>query len=262
MRPVGYLLKTQNGLEGERGACYDYVLASNGLFIETEGPLLAARIPVAECEVRGLAELEPKVVLRHGKIPKHIFDLALNSLLLYPENERYVGITWKDRYHVEVPNQAEVKEKVGVDLNAGHGSKAGVSYLNPDSVVLDMHTHPKMPARFSGTDNRDETGLKLYGVYGCYGYYHEVTDDMSHDEAMGWLQNNQAAIHLRVGVYGYFYPVAWKDVFDGDLGHEIGDLGEEEVGVSRELLEEALEEPGLTDELKEDIADELHRRAG
>ena len=62
MNPVGYLIKRPDGLEGERGVYYDYVLASNGIFIEAEGKLIAARVPVAECEVRGLAPLEPKVV--------------------------------------------------------------------------------------------------------------------------------------------------------------------------------------------------------
>ncbi len=262
-------MKYQNGLVGERGACYDYILASTGLFIETEGPLMAARVPVAPCEVRGLAPLEPKIVLRHGKVPKHIFDLALNTMLTYPDKERYAAVTWNNGYHIIVPNQAEEKEQVGAGIDTGHGSPAGVAYLNPDSVLLEMHTHPKMPARFSGTDNRDETGLKLYGVYGCCGYYREVTDALDHETAMDYLQSNSPGIRLRVGVYGYFHPVAWKDVFDGDLGSEIFDLGladpprsADEIGVSTDLLEEAMSDPGVPCELKEDIDDELHRRTG
>lgn len=237
MRPVGYLVKHQEGLEGERGIYYDYVLASNGLFIEAEGKLMAARVPVAPCEVRGLAPLEPKLVLRYGKIPSYLFDLALNTLLTTPDKERYVAVTFGDGYHIKVPEQAVEKEEVGTGIDGKHGSEIRVSYLNPDSVFLEMHTHPKMPAEFSGTDNRDETGMKLYGVIGHCGVYHEITPDMGHDEVMGWLQNNARAIHLRAGVYGYFYPVPFKDVFDGDLGPELVDLGAEDLELENSLKE-------------------------
>ena len=255
---VGYLIKPKDGLYGERGLFYDYVLAENGVFIETEGPLLAARVPVACANIRGLAPLEPKVVLRHGKIPRHLFDLALNTMLTTPDKERYVAVTFSDGYHINVPEQASSKEELLNGAHAGSGSVAGVAYQNPDSVLLEMHTHPKMRASFSPTDNRDETGLKLYGVIGHCGDYHEITDDMSHDEVMGWMQNNQAAIRLRAGVYGYFYEVAWEDIFEGRLGSEMVDIGAEEMGVSRQLLEEAYLDPGVSEALKEDIGHELY----
>ena len=263
--PAGYLVNRKDGLYGERGMFYDYILASNGLFIEAEGKLMAARVPVAACEVRGLAPLEPKVVLRYGRIPQRFFDLALNTMLTTPDKERYVAVTWNNGYHINVPNQAAEKEQVGEDIDAGHGSGAGVAYLNPDSVLLDMHTHPKMRAAFSPTDNRDEAGLKLYGVVGHCGTYHEVTADMSYDEQIGWLQNNCPAIRLRAGVYGYFYEVPWKDVFDGDLGPEMIDIASEELGspeewacISHNLLLEAYRDPGVPNALKEDIAHELY----
>jgi hypothetical protein len=259
MIPVGYLRKFPDRLEGQRGECFDYVLASNGLFIEAEGKLLAARVPVARCEVRGLAPLEPKVVLRHGKIPQHLFDLAHNTMLTTPDKERFVAITHTDSYHIEVPKQADDKEKVGQGIDEGHGTGAGVAYLNPDSVVLEMHTHPKLAARFSGTDNRDETGFRLYGVIGHCGHYHEVTDDMSHDEAMGWMQNNCPAIRIRAGVYGYFYEIAWSDIFDGHLTSELLDIGSEDEDEPLDLLEEAYRDPWVSDEVKEDIERELHR---
>jgi len=228
MKPVGYLTKYPDRLEGERGDCYDYVLASNGIWIETEGPLFAARVPVSLCQVRGLAPLEPKMVLRYGKVPKLLWDLALNSLLTTPDNERYVAVTWvnlygKDGYHLSVPEQAATKEELGTYRGGGHGSGAAVSFMNPDSVLLDMHTHPKMRAAFSGQDNRDETGLKLYAVVGHLGHYVPVPADALREETMDILANNTPAVSLRVGVYGYFWPIAWTDVFEGELGNEMMD---------------------------------------
>ena len=236
-RPVGYLVNYHDGLQGVRGTFYDYVVAENGVFIEAEGPLLAARVPVAPGQIRGLAPVKPAVVLRNGKVSKHFFDLALNTMLTTPDKERYVAVTWNNGYHITVPNQAPDTKQLDEGIDADHGSAARVAYLRPDSVLLDIHTHPKMSAAFSHTDNRDEAGMKLYGVIGHCGTYQEITADMDHETVMGWLQNNCPAVRLRVGVYGYFYPIAWKDVFDGDLGPEMFDLGEEEIRLASAFME-------------------------
>ena len=246
-RPVGYLKKHKDGLEGERGLFYDYVLASNGLFIEAEGKLIAARVPVAECEVRGLAPLEPQVVLRYGRIPRHFFDLALNTMLVTPDKERYVAVTWNEGYHISVPNQAADVEHIGEGSETGHGSGAGVAYLNPDSVLLDMHTHPKMRAGFSPTDNKDEAGLRLYAVVGHVGNYREITPDLDNERVADYVLSNCPAIRLRVGVYGYFNQIAWMEVFEGDLGPEMVDMRDEPDFIM--LNEEVIDE----DELHGDI---------
>lgn len=251
MKMVGYLTKHPDGLEGERGVYYDYILASNGLFIEAEGKLMAARVPVAECEVRGLAPLEPEFVLRYGRIPQRFFDLALNTMLTTPDKERYVAVTWNNGYHIVVPKQAADKEHIGEGIDAGQGSGAGVAYFSPDNVLLDMHTHPKMRAGFSSTDNRDEMGLKLYAVIGHVGNYREVTPDLDHERAMDYVQSNSPAIRLRVGVYGYFHQIAWKDVFEGDLGPEMVDMREEPDFIT--LNEEVIGE----DELHGDVVGQL-----
>ncbi len=196
--PVGYLKKREDGLEGERGVYYDYVLASNGLFIEAEGKIMAARVPVAECEVRGLAPLAPQVVLRYGLIPQRFFDLALSAFLVDTSRERYVAVTWQDGYHLYVPEQeTEV---------------AQVEYQMGDSIALDLHSHGKMVARFSQKDNKDETGMKLYGVVGRL--------------------DGTPVVQLRVGVYGYFHPLSWGDVFDGYL------MGAEDGLEPREVISE------------------------
>ncbi|GAJ12486.1 unnamed protein product, partial [marine sediment metagenome] len=60
MKNVGYMTNHLDGLSGEKGLYYNYILASNGLFIEAENPSIAARVLVAECEIRGLAPMEKK----------------------------------------------------------------------------------------------------------------------------------------------------------------------------------------------------------
>lgn len=191
MKPVGYLFHRQEGLEGERGLYYNYVLASNGLFIEAENKLIAAQIPIAECNVRGLAPLETKVILTYGSIPQRFFDLSLNMFLADTTREHYVAVVGDAGYHFYIPLQ---------DKEGGT-----VVYEFGDHVVLDLHSHGTMRAFFSSKDNEDEKGMKLYGVVGNLG--------------------DTPVLKLRLGVYGYYLPLSWRDVFDGSL---VGALENEE----------------------------------
>ena len=182
-KPVGYLINYPEGVSGERGLYYDYIMASNGIFIEAESPLIAARIPVADIEIRGLAPIETKVSLLYGSIPQRFFDLALSLFLTDISSEHYVAITGDRGYHFYIPVQ---------DKSAG-----GVVYEVGTSVVLDLHSHGQMAAWFSSIDNKDETGLKLYGVIGSL--------------------DAVPVVKLRIGAYGYFKDLRWRDVFDGSL---------------------------------------------
>jgi len=184
MRPVGYLTAHESGFEGERGTHYSYVLAGNGVYVEAEGPLLGARVLLASAEVRGLAPLESKVVLRHGRIPAPLFDFAVSLAYENSHQEIYVGVRWTGScYKLVVPKQSR------------HPGR--VDYARaPSGLVLDLHSHHQMPPHFSSIDDEDETGFQLYGV-------------------VGNLPN--ACVALRVGVYGHFQQVRWSDVFEGAL---------------------------------------------
>lgn len=205
---VGYLTNTNNGREGQPGILYDYILASNGLWIEADNRLMRARVPIAEAEVRGLAPLEPKGELHYGKVPAYLFDLALNEMLKDPGQEKYIAITYDHEYHIQIPEQKT--------------SAGSVEYSNPDNVVLDLHSHGQMNAFFSGQDNKDEQGFKIYGVVG----------GLRRKESVGF----------RVGVYGYFFDVLWDDVFDGIRPYNIFDIHDAEDVVNEEITNQLLEE--------------------
>jgi len=213
-KPVGYLMNNPTGLSGERGLYYDYIFASNGVFIEAESPLIAARIPVADCDIRGLAPIEPKISLTYGSIPQRFFDLALDLFLSDKETEQYVAITGKAGYQFYIPVQ---------DKEAGK-----VVYEVGNAVVLEMHSHGHIGAWFSGQDNMDETGLKLYGVVGKLAA--------------------TPIVKLRIGVYGYFRDLFWNEVFDGSLAGAL-EYEEKEVigedGIQDLLAGNARGEKGL-----------------
>ncbi len=180
MNQVGYLINTREGLQGEEGFFYNYILAGNGLFIRADGPLLSATVCVALAEVRGLAPVSESVQLTHGKIPMHIYEVALSTLYSESWREQYLAVVWDHRYRLMKPSQ--------------EGSVASVKYRRLPHTVLDIHSHSGMAAWFSSTDNKDEQGLQLYMVVG----------------EMGKLIPK---VELRVGVYGYFATLDKAEVF-------------------------------------------------
>jgi len=180
MRPVGYLLNTSDGLAGEPGLFYDYILAQNGLFVRARNPLLGAAVQITQAEVRGLLPLEEAVELTKGKIPRYLYDLALATLAADPFHERYLAVAWEGEYHLRMPPQ--------------EGSGGGVRYDRLPNTVLDFHSHGLMRAFFSYTDDRDEQGFGLYLV-------------------VGRLDTLFPEVELRVGIYGYFPPLLIEQVF-------------------------------------------------
>ena len=128
-------------------------------------------------DVRGLAPVTEKLQLAHGPIPAYLFELGL----------RWDG----DAYRVVVPEQA--------------GTTVPLTYEPPAGVVAEFHSHGNGRAFFSGTDDRDEQGFRIYGVV--------------------WRTGDpKPELSLRVGVYGHFAPVQWPQVFDGpDPGVQLMD---------------------------------------
>ena len=181
--PVGYLVNQKDGLTGAHGIGFDYVLGAGGLYVQSESANLTARIPVAPCEVRGLAAVAEKVELTHGPIPAGLFERGLRWFLDDPDTEFFVAVRWEgDAYRLVVPPQL--------------GTATTLEYVRPDGVVAEFHSHGTSRAFFSATDDRDEQGFRIYGV-------------------AGRLDKYRPELSLRVGVYGHFAPVEWSQVFDG-----------------------------------------------
>lgn len=181
MKPVGYLLNTKEGLTGDAGLYYDYIFAKTGVFIRARNPLLRATLCVSPAEIRGLAPLDEEIELVHGKIPQALYDLALSALIASCPLERYLAVTWEGQYHLTTPTQTR--------------EPAEVRYERVGSTILDIHSHGTMGAFFSGVDDADEQGLRLYMV-------------------AGKLDTLIPEVEMRLGAYGYFAPVTMEDIFD------------------------------------------------
>ena len=180
---MGYLINHPDGLAGVQGIGYDYVLGFGGVYVQSQGTHLTARVPVASGTVRGLAPVDEKLQLTHGPIPAQLFELGLRWFQGAPDTERFFAVRWDgDAYRVVVPPQA--------------GTETSLAYRPPAGVVAEFHSHGSARAFFSATDDRDEQGFRIYGV-------------------VGRLDAPRPELRLRVGVYGHFAPVDWSQVFDG-----------------------------------------------
>ncbi len=181
--PVGYLVNHPGGLAGVHGIGYDYVLGAGGVYVQSQGAHLTARVLAAPCEVRGLAPVAEKLQLTHGPIPASLFELGLRWFQDDPDTERLFAVRWDgDGYRLVVPPQA--------------GTATRLAYQPPAGVVAEFHSHGSARAFFSATDDRDEQGFRIYGV-------------------VGRLDNPRPELRLRVGVYGHFALVDWPQVFGG-----------------------------------------------
>ena len=104
-------------------------------------------------------------------------------MLAAPDTERFFAIRWDgDAYRLVVPQQ--------------EGTGSSLSYQPPAGVVAEFHSHASHGAFFSATDDRDEQGLRIYGV-------------------VGRLDTPTPELTLRLGIYGHFAPLHWSQVFDG-----------------------------------------------
>ncbi|MDP2917092.1 MAG: hypothetical protein Q8O16_04090 [Dehalococcoidia bacterium] len=180
-KPVGYLINTPAGLQGEAGVFYDYIMAAGGLYLRAKNAHLAATVCIAPQLVRGLAPLEESIQLIHGKIPTELLSLALSVLIIKPDIEQYLAVIWKDGYTIKIPPQEQ--------------TPASVTYEVLPDTVLDIHSHvDPVPPQFTGIDNHDEQGFGIYCV-------------------VGDLRNLFPTVTLRLGVYGYFMEIDKSEVF-------------------------------------------------
>lgn len=186
MTPVDYLV-AREGPPARSGVAYDYVLAGDGLYVATENAHLSARVPVSSVDVRGLAPIGGACTLRHGPLPFAIWDVMarLSRAAAADGTEVLFAVRFEPErgYRLGIPPQL--------------ASATGVTFSRADSVVLEVHSHGRAPAYFSPTDTADEQRLRLYGV-------------------IGHADRPRPDVCLRVGAYGYYLPLAWTDVFDGD----------------------------------------------
>ncbi|MGB0388383.1 MAG: Mov34/MPN/PAD-1 family protein [Ardenticatenaceae bacterium] len=170
---------------------YEYITASNGIYIRAENRFVSALIPVMQAPastVRGLHPLAASICL---KVPPMPISLLSNVLADARQmrtksgqlNEvLYRGAFYGRQVRVDRPKQDASRSHVRAIGDGGSG------------VILELHSHGNINAFWSDTDNRDELGFRFYGV-------------------IGRLDSQKPQIRLRLGLHGYYYNISQDLLF-------------------------------------------------
>ena len=190
---------------------YAYILAGNGVFLYAKREDLEVLIPISGVLVSGLSLLEPFVHL--PRVPAVLMQHILQAS---QENLPNESLFWfnldhdKQEWNVEAPLQVcRAASVFPVDRNDPAGTRA----------LIDLHSHALMEPFFSRTDNKDEQGFRIFAVIG--------------------LVNDQPAIRVRVGVYGNYWNIPAKMIFElpgeiQDAYYGKGDLEYDETKIEDE----------------------------
>ncbi|MGI8655428.1 MAG: hypothetical protein ACR2LC_09440 [Pyrinomonadaceae bacterium] len=176
----------------ESSHLYEYLLAANGVFLRAERENLHVCFPVAHASIRGLQPLDPYVETLLPRVPsrivKEILDQSVQACVaagtsvealfhLFPEHGDWQSVSPRQE-----ANHIAVKP-----TETGEGS----SY---ERALIELHSHHSMKAFFSGQDNRDEQGFRIYAVLG------EIF--------------SRPTLRVRVGCFGYFYEIPARSIFE------------------------------------------------
>lgn len=190
MRPlIGYQVCTRPFDENTvLGQMYDYWFTGNGAWIYAKrDDLFQVLFQVSNFDISGLPAIAaPDFTLTPPRLPVGLMmELIRRS---HREAVRELEILfhldfYQDQWWLETPKQLQTAvmcEPTDTGLGSSH-----------QTALIEIHSHHSMLARFSATDNKDETGLRIYGVIG------RVLD--------------RPEIRFRVGVYGHFWeiPADW-----------------------------------------------------
>ena len=208
-RLVDYKFVREGDPEPELPEClYQYLVGRDGIYIRARREGLIATIGLTGFiqPARGLAEIKPGISFVEA-VPasflKVMVDYARNCLpkeclfyLVYQKQSRMI-----DPWMLVIPKQEQTPANVRpVDAFSASARTA----------LVEVHSHGYMNAFFSATDNRDETGFRIYAV-------------------LGRLDQPVPSIGVRIGVYGHFCPVPANLVFEMPDEWQAQDIHTQEV---------------------------------
>lgn len=194
---VRYLLANDTELPPISAPLYEYVFAGNGVFKRAVRNEMSAMIPVSECVIRGLAPVKPELRTQFNRIPEFLVRQMLDAAREAARRDLEILFHFSvvdGKWQLDIPPQVQRYDSVE-PMEKGVGS----SY---ERAIIEIHSHHRMPARFSPDDDRDETGFRIYGVIGNL-----------NPRSARWPK-----INFRVGVYGDWWPLPADRIIEMPVG--------------------------------------------
>ncbi len=189
---VTYYIHQKRALPSNDALAYQYVLAGTGVYLRAENRYFDVLLPLAPCPIRGLPRLQPHFRLKVSPLPGRLLAAVLADA---QRARRRDGGLKEALYHFHHDGA-----RVGVLKPAQRATAASVVAIEGKAadIILDLHSHGNLGAFWSETDNGDEQGFRVYGVIGRL--------------------DTAPEIRLRLGVYGYWFPLPLHALFDGPGG--------------------------------------------
>lgn len=168
---------------------YEYIFARNGIFLYSSNEVFTAVIPISIIRdekqyVRGLEMVDPSIRFQNQtRVPAGILRRMVSISRLALPNEILFYLTFENyEWKLQTPAQ-KVSRTSAKPLEDG------------PYIPIEIHSHNTMLAFFSETDNRDETGMRIYGVLG---------------------RVDQPVVHmrLRISIYGHYSVLPYEFVFE------------------------------------------------
>ncbi|HSF76672.1 MAG TPA: hypothetical protein VLA84_22955 [Microcoleus sp.] len=224
------IVKLGDNLPSHSSSMFEYLIGSNGIFVRAVRLGLEVIIPVEifTASIRGLEPIEPLVRLTPGRIPQQILIQMWKESCIAALAEPPLQITFhihqvQGQWRLVIPEQTQSSAKCRA-IEYGLDS----SYIN---ATVEVHSHNRMAAFFSGADDADEGGFRIFVV-------------------LGRVTESSAEIICRVGVYRQFWhvPADWifelpSFIVDVTVGGEKDDLIDKfySCSVAPSLLDDPIE---------------------
>lgn len=191
---------------------YDYIFGADGVYIHASKPDLEATVLVSPAYIAGLAPVPEGASFDLPRVPaKYVASmLYLAREACIKEGspiEALFYLIWledEQRWRLDQPEQIRAHSSVRpVNEDEGSGYRL---------ASIEVHSHHQMEAFFSGTDDNDEQGFRIYGVIG------EIF--------------SQPKLRVRVGCFGHFLEIPADQIFEMPAGIEdANDFKEETTSV-------------------------------
>jgi hypothetical protein len=189
---IGYALNRDGaGYWEPQGAMFDYLLTADGLYLAAQREEMVVAFPIAPTEVRGLEPGAPIFDFDLPHVPASLAGRILQISRRYAESSLET-LFWLRHSELNPYDNGWLLEEPAQDRRPASCRPHDGQEDLYDRVIIEIHSHHSMPARFSRTDDADETGFRIYGVIGNL--------------------PERPEIRMRVGVYGAGFweiPASW-----------------------------------------------------
>ena len=172
--PYGYLV-AQHGPPEPRGLIADVVLDGAGLYLAAATPELAVRVRLARVALPNLPVVATGVTLAHGPVDSSLWGALVDRARAAMPHEILLAIVARAPRAGELFVAAagpytlvepQLDEAGTGEWQPQQASGCGVRATPIADALVEVHSHHRLRAYFSSTDDRDETARRIYGVLG------------------------------------------------------------------------------------------------